>query len=144
MTSYAIQNVRKFSWKYVGHLAYWVQRATGLALLFYLFLHVHTIHMLRDPKSPYIPVAILDDDYERRNLSIQGVRVPVERSLSVTVEGRNEGGEEVRLELEGLPARVVQHENDHLDGVLIIDRTDAASRKEALATLRPRPILVGR
>jgi succinate dehydrogenase / fumarate reductase cytochrome b subunit len=51
MTSYAIQNVRKFSWKYVGHLAYFVQRATGLALLFYLFLHVHTIHMLRDPKT---------------------------------------------------------------------------------------------
>jgi peptide deformylase len=43
-----------------------------------------------------------------------------------------------------MPARVVQHETDHLEGVLIIDRTDAASRKEALAKLRPQPILVAR
>ena len=41
----------KYRWKYSGMVAYWIQRATGLALLFYLFLHVHTIHMLRDPKT---------------------------------------------------------------------------------------------
>ena len=38
-------------------------------------------------------------------------------------------------------ARIVQHELDHLDGVLIIDRTDDEHRKEALATLRPRVVL---
>ena len=74
-------------------------------------------------------------------LSIQGVRVPVERSLSVTVEGRSEGGEEVRLELEGLPARVAQHELDHLDGRLILDRTDEESRRNAMAVLRRGPVL---
>ena len=47
----------------------------------------------------------------------------------------------MRFELEGLAARVVQHELDHLDGVLIIDRTDAEHRKEALGQLRPQPVL---
>ena len=71
-------------------------------------------------------------------LSMQGVLVPVERSLTVTVEARDEHGGEVRLELEELAARVVQHELDHLDGVLILDRTNDESRREALRILRPR------
>jgi peptide deformylase len=74
-------------------------------------------------------------------LSLQGVLVPVERHLSLTLTGRDEHGEDVRLELEGQPARVVQHEFDHLDGVLIIDRTTPEARKEALAALRPQPVL---
>jgi peptide deformylase len=74
-------------------------------------------------------------------LSLQGVTMPVERHLSLTLEGRDLDGNELRLELEGHPARVVQHETDHLDGTLIIERTDETSRKEALAVLRPRPIL---
>jgi peptide deformylase len=69
-------------------------------------------------------------------LSMQGVLVPVERALRVTIEGLDPAGEEVRLELEGMAARVVQHELDHLDGVLIIDRTTADGRREALAVLR--------
>jgi peptide deformylase len=71
-------------------------------------------------------------------LSLQGVLVPVERSLTLTVEARDEHGEEVRLQLEELGARVIQHELDHLDGVLILDRTTDESRREALGTLRPR------
>jgi peptide deformylase len=74
-------------------------------------------------------------------LSLQGVRVPVERSLTVTVEGKDENGEDVRWELDDYGSRVVQHELDHLDGVLIIDRTDDEHRREALATLRPRVVL---
>jgi len=74
-------------------------------------------------------------------LSLQGVRVPVERSVTVTLEGRDLEGRPLRLELEELPARVVQHELDHLDGVLMIERTDAESRREALATLRRDPSL---
>jgi peptide deformylase len=74
-------------------------------------------------------------------LSLQGVRVPVERPLRVTLEGKDPSGRDVSIELEGLGARVVQHELDHLDGVLIIDRTDEEHRKEALATLRPQPVL---
>ena len=50
-------------------------------------------------------------------------------------------GAALRLELEGSPARVVQHELDHLDGKLIVDRTDPESRREALAQLRPRLVL---
>jgi peptide deformylase len=69
-------------------------------------------------------------------LSLQGVHVPVERNLGITLEGLDLEGKPLRLELEELPARVVQHELDHLDGVLIIERTDAESRRDALATLR--------
>ena len=74
-------------------------------------------------------------------LSLQGVTMPVERHVRLTLEGQDVDGKQLRLELEGHPARVVQHETDHLDGTLILDRTDEASRKEALAVLRPRPIL---
>jgi peptide deformylase len=71
-------------------------------------------------------------------LSLRGVTVPVERRLRVTVEGLDEHGKEVSLELEGLGARVLQHELDHLDGVLIIERTNDDARRGALAVLRPR------
>jgi peptide deformylase len=76
-------------------------------------------------------------------LSIQGVTMPVERHLRVSLEGKDEEGNDVRFELEGHPARVAQHELDHLDGALILDRTTDEARKEALAVLRPRPILAG-
>jgi len=69
-------------------------------------------------------------------LSLQGVLVPVERAARVTIEGQDLRGEALRLELEELDARVVQHELDHLDGVLLLERTDDESRREALATLR--------
>jgi peptide deformylase len=69
-------------------------------------------------------------------LSLQGVLVPVERAREVAIEGRDVTGEPLRLELEDMDARVVQHELDHLDGVLMLERTDEESRKEALATLR--------
>jgi peptide deformylase len=71
-------------------------------------------------------------------LSLQGVRVPVERPTRVVLEGQDAQGEDVRYELEGYGARIAQHELDHLNGVLIIDRTDDEHRKEALALLRPR------
>ena len=69
-------------------------------------------------------------------LSLQGVLVPVERALEVTLEGQDATGEPIRLELEEMDARVVQHELDHLDGVLMLERTDDASRKDAMAVLR--------
>jgi len=75
-------------------------------------------------------------------LSLQGVVLPVDRHERVTVEASDSEGNEVRLELEGLPARVAQHELDHLDGVLILDRTTPEGRREALAVLRPPPLLV--
>jgi peptide deformylase len=69
-------------------------------------------------------------------LSLQGVVIPVERAVSVRVEARDAEGGPVELELEGLAARVAQHEVDHLDGVLIVDRTTPEGRREALAVLR--------
>ena len=74
-------------------------------------------------------------------LSIQGVTVPVERPTSIRLEGRDENGEEVALDLEGMPARIAQHEFDHLDGKLMIDRTTPEARREAMAALRPRLVL---
>ena len=74
-------------------------------------------------------------------LSLQGVKVPVERATWIVLEGKNPNGEDVRFELDEYASRVVQHELDHLDGVLIIDRTADEFRKEALATLRPRAVL---
>jgi peptide deformylase len=74
-------------------------------------------------------------------LSIQGITVPVERALSLTLVGKDEHGADVRFELDGYEARCAQHETDHLDGVLMIDRTTPEARKEALAILRPRIVL---
>jgi len=74
-------------------------------------------------------------------LSLQGVTMPVERHLRLTLVGKDPEGNDLRFELEGHPARVAQHESDHLDGTLILDRTTDEARKEALATLRPQPIL---
>jgi peptide deformylase len=69
-------------------------------------------------------------------LSLRDVLVPVERSKAVTIEGVDVQGKPVKLELEPPSSRVVQHELDHLDGVLMLQRTDDESGKEALATLR--------
>jgi peptide deformylase len=69
-------------------------------------------------------------------LSIQNVLVPVERSVEVTLEGQDLEGVPLLLELEEHAARVVQHELDHLDGVLMLERTDGDSRRGALAILR--------
>jgi peptide deformylase len=77
-------------------------------------------------------------------LSLREVLVPVERSIAVTIEGLDAQGEPVSLDLELPSARIVQHELDHLDGVLIVDRTDDESRRAALAKLRPQPVLGAR
>ena len=71
-------------------------------------------------------------------LSIPETRVEVERPTAVTVSGRDPSGEPVRVEAEGLLARIFQHEIDHLDGVLILDRTDRESRKNAMREMRER------
>jgi peptide deformylase len=74
-------------------------------------------------------------------LSLGSVRVPVERSVKLKLEAHDVDGAPVALELEGHPARVVQHEVDHLDGKLMLDRTDAEARRDALGKLRPRLVL---
>jgi peptide deformylase len=68
-------------------------------------------------------------------LSVPDSRVPVERALRITVRGRDVYGETVEFEAEELEARVIQHEYDHLEGVLIVDRTTREARAEALQAL---------
>ena len=71
-------------------------------------------------------------------LSLPGVHVDVERPVHVRVRARDPQGEELRIEASGLEARVIQHEVDHLDGVLILDRTTREQRKQAMRELRER------
>ena len=71
-------------------------------------------------------------------LSIPGIQVEVERPTEITISGQDASGEPIRIEAEGLLARVFQHEVDHLDGVLILDRTDRGSRKAAMREWRER------
>jgi len=71
-------------------------------------------------------------------LSIPGVGVDVDRPVHVRVRGRDEYGDTRLVEASGLEARVIQHEMDHLDGVLILDRTSREQRKEAIRTLREK------
>jgi peptide deformylase len=103
------------------------------------------------PEADSDPVAIVNPVIVERGeetiaedegcLSMQGVQVPVERPASVRLEGRDPAGSEISFELTDLGARVVQHELDHLDGVLVLDRTTDEARKQALAILRPRAML---
>jgi peptide deformylase len=77
------------------------------------------------------------------SLNAAGVTVEVERPVSVTVEAQTPAGEPVSFEAGGLEARVIQHEIDHLDGLLIIDRATPEQRRAAMAELRPQPVLGG-
>lgn len=69
-------------------------------------------------------------------LSLPGVGVDVERPVHVRVSALDEYGKPILVEASGLEARVIQHEMDHLDGVLILDRTSRDQRKQAMRTLR--------
>ena len=69
-------------------------------------------------------------------LSIPGIQLDVERPVHVRVRAQDEHGAPRTVEASGLEARVIQHEMDHLDGVLILERTTKDQRKEAMRTLR--------
>jgi peptide deformylase len=77
-------------------------------------------------------------------LSLQGLLVPVERAATVTLTAKDPTGAAVTLELEGFAARAAQHELDHLDGVLMIDRTTDDARREAMALLRRGSVAAAR
>lgn len=69
-------------------------------------------------------------------LSLPGISVPIERAATVVCEAISLSGKPVRIEADGLHARMLQHEVDHLDGVLILDRATAEERKAALRRYR--------
>lgn len=76
------------------------------------------------------------ESMEEGCLSLPRVLVDVDRPIHVRVRALNEYGEPILIEASGLEARVIQHEIDHLDGVLILDRTSREQRKEAMRNLR--------
>jgi peptide deformylase len=69
-------------------------------------------------------------------LSLPGVGVDVERPIHVRARAQDEHGASLTVEASGLEARVIQHEVDHLDGVLILDRTTRDQRKQAMRAMR--------
>ena len=106
---------------------------------------MHRVLVYRvDPDAPVAAVInpVLEWASEEREpleegcLSLPGVLVEVERPIHVRVSARDEHGDEQLIEASGLEARVLQHEMDHLDGVLIVDRTTRDQRKQAMRALR--------
>jgi peptide deformylase len=77
-----------------------------------------------------------EETFEEGCLSLPQVVVEVTRPAQIRVSAQDRFGEPLKLEVDGLEARVIQHELDHLDGVLIIDRTTRAQRREAMRDLR--------
>jgi peptide deformylase len=137
--------------KLVERLEHLLREASGLGLAATQVGVLRRVFVfLPDPEAE--PVALVNPRFsatseERESdtegcLSLQGVVIPVERHASLTLEGKSPAGGDVRIELEGLPARIAQHELDHLDGVLILDRTTPEARREALGLLRPQPAIV--
>jgi peptide deformylase len=96
------------------------------------------------PDAPVVALANPElewtsDDQETLDegcLSIPGITVDGERPVHVRVRALDEGGDTRMVEASGLEARVIQHEVDHLNGVLILDRTTRDERKRALRELR--------
>jgi peptide deformylase len=76
--------------------------------------------------------------WEEGCLSFPGVHEDIERAERVVVRATNERGESVEVEVEGLLGVAVQHENDHLDGVLMIDHMGVLKRRMALRKLQKR------
>ncbi|MDQ2897768.1 MAG: peptide deformylase, partial [Actinomycetota bacterium] len=77
-----------------------------------------------------------EETLEEGCLSLPGVHVDVDRAVFVRVRAQDEYGEPITVEASGLEARVIQHEIDHLDGVLFIDRLDTETRKAAMKAIR--------
>jgi peptide deformylase len=89
--------------------------------------------------NPQIEWSSRDEEISEEGcLSLPFIHVDVERPVAVLVRARDERGEELVVEASGLEARVIQHEIDHLDGVLILDRTSREQRKAAMREMRER------
>ena len=106
---------------------------------------MHRVLVYRvDPDAPVAAVVnpVLEwaskdkEALEEGCLSLPSVLVDVDRPIHVRVRAQDEYGEPILIEASGLEARVLQHEMDHLDGVLILDRTSRDQRKQAMRTLR--------
>lgn len=112
--------------------------ATQLGVLHRLLVYrVQSGAPLAALANPVIEWSSKDEEIaEEGCLSLPSVHVEVERPVHVRVTAQDEYGEPIMIEASGLEARVIQHEIDHLDGVLILDRTPRDQRKEAMRVLR--------
>ena len=126
----------------MGHL---MHDSLGIGLAATQVGVAHRLFVYRvEPDSPVQAVVNPDIEWSSRDeeeaeegcLSLPGVHVDVERPVHVRVRAQDAWGEDVLIEASGLEARVIQHETDHLDGVLILDRTSRDQRKEAMRILR--------
>ena len=103
-------------------------------LLIYRIQHQAPVAVLINPEVEWSGKQT--EDMEEGCLSLPGVHVDVERPIHVRVRALDRDGQPIVVEASGLEARVIQHEVDHLDGVLILDRTTREQRKEAVRALR--------
>ena len=100
------------------------------------------VYDLQDGKGPHTVInpVISDYDgewaYEEGCLSVPGLSWEIIRPKTVLLTGYDLDGNEVSVEADEYAARVFQHEIDHLDGVLLVERLDTDTRKQALRTIR--------
>lgn len=129
----------------MGHL---MADALGVGLAATQLGLIHRLLVYRvSPDAPFIAVVNPQLEWasqeqetaEEGCLSLPGVALDVDRPIYVRVRAHDEFGKPMLLEASGLEARVLQHEMDHLDGTLIIDRASKEQRKEALRVLREGP-----
>jgi peptide deformylase len=122
-----------------------MEDALGIGLAATQLGKLHRVLVYRvEPDSPVVAVVnpVIEwsgaelESAEEGCLSLQGVLVDVERPVHVRVRAQDEHGDTIAIEASGLEARVLQHEIDHLDGVLILDRCARDQRKQAMRILR--------
>jgi peptide deformylase len=129
----------------VRRMAALMDQALGIGLAATQLGNMHRLLIYR--VEPDAPLGVLvnpelefrSDEVETMEegcLSLPAVSVEVERPVHVRVRAQDEHGAPVQVEASGLEARVIQHEIDHLDGVLILDRTTRDQRKQAMRAMR--------
>ena len=110
------------------------QLGVSQRLLVYRVGHEAPVIVLANPKREWESEE--QEVLEEGCLSIPGIAVDIERPVHVRIRALDEEGGDRVVEASGLEARVIQHEMDHLDGVLILDRASREQRREAMRTLR--------
>ncbi|MDP2711377.1 MAG: peptide deformylase [Solirubrobacteraceae bacterium] len=129
----------------VGRMGALMHDALGIGLAAPQVGISHRVLVYRvEPDSPIVALVNPRVEWSSRDeeiseegcLSLPLIHVEVERPVAVLVHARDERGADLVIEATGLEARVIQHEIDHLDGVLILDRTTREQRKAAMRALR--------
>ena len=129
----------------VRRMAFLMDEALGIGLAATQLGNMHRLLVYR--VEPDGPLGVLVnpsiefrgeemETMEEGCLSLPAVSVEVERPIEIRVRAQDEQGAPLLLEASGLEARVIQHEVDHLDGVLILDRTTRDQRKQAMRAMR--------